>query len=245
MSNLADKARKAYFALKSKIPYSDNLSFKSWLKPYNSMIVPIIIYGSEVWISDFKSNFDTLDKIQFKKMQNMILKNILGVHGKSSNLTTRCEIGTLPIKIKCYNLMFRYYTRFCEIDGQPGGQYDILEAAYEVDKTLTNKENSWVNKINEISKLIGLSSFNISTFLFKQKLENYCKVLVKIETEISNIKNCGLGKLKFYSKIFTEFKQPGYLDYDIPKTLRNKLTKIRISAHSLAIETGRYTKPVT
>jgi len=47
--------------------------------------------------------------------------------------------------------------------------------------------------------------------------------------------------------IFTEFKQPGYLDYDIPKTLRNKLTKIRISAHSLAIETGRYmyTKPVT
>jgi hypothetical protein len=56
---------------------------------------------------------------------------------------------------------------------------------------------------------------------------------------------CGSGKLKFYSNFFTEFKQPGYLDYDIPKTLRNKLTKIRISAHSLAIETGRYTKPVT
>jgi hypothetical protein len=74
MSNLADKARKTYFALKSKIPYSDNLSIKSWLKPYNSMIVPIIIYGSEVWISDFKSNFDTLDKIQFEKTQNMILK---------------------------------------------------------------------------------------------------------------------------------------------------------------------------
>jgi hypothetical protein len=80
----------------------------------------------------------------------MILKNILGVHDKSSNLATRCELGTLPIKIKCYNLMFRYYTRFCEINGQPGGQYDILKAAYEVDK------------INEISKLIGLSSLNIS-----------------------------------------------------------------------------------
>jgi hypothetical protein len=93
-----------------------------------------------------------------------------------------------------------YYTRFRQIDGQPGGQYDILKAAYEVDKTLTNKENSWVNKINEISKLIGLSSLNISTFLFKQKLENYYKV--KIETEISNIKDCDSGKLKFYSKFF-------------------------------------------
>jgi hypothetical protein len=39
-----------------------------------------------------------------------------------------------------------------------------------------------------------------------------------------------------------EFKQPGY---DIPKSWKNKLTKIRIRAHSLAIETGRYTKPVT
>jgi hypothetical protein len=66
--------------------------------------------------------------------------------------------------------MFRYYKRFREIDGQLGGQYDILKGAYEVDKTLTNKENSWVNKINEISKLIGLPSLNISTFLFKQKL---------------------------------------------------------------------------
>ena len=139
--------------------------------------------------------------------------------------------------------MFRYYTRFREIDGQLGGQYDILKAAYEVDKTLTNKENSWVNKINEISKRIGLSSLNISIFLFKQKLENYYKV--KIETEISNIKDCGSGKLKLYSKIVMEFKQPGYLDYDIPKSLRNKSTKIRISAHSLAVETGRYTKPVT
>ena len=57
--------------------------------------------------------------------------------------------------------MFRYYTRFREIDGQRG-QYAILKAAYEVDKTLTNKENSWVNKINEISKLIGFKHFYIS-----------------------------------------------------------------------------------
>jgi hypothetical protein len=71
---------------------------------------------------------------------------------------------------------------------------------------------------------------SISTFLFKQKLENYYKV--KIETEISNIKNCGSGKLKFYSKIFTEFKQPGYLDYDIPKTLRVCCMYIQIDFRS-------------
>lgn len=35
-----------------------------------------------------------------------------------------------------------------------------------------------------------------------------------------------------------------YLDFNIPKILRSKLTKLRISAHSLAIETGIYCKPV-
>ena len=53
------------------------------------------------------------------------------------------------------------------------------------------------------------------------------------------------ANLNSIANFFTEFKPPGYLDYDIPKTLRNKLTKIRISAHSLAIETGSYTKPIT
>jgi hypothetical protein len=40
------------------------------------MVVPILTYGSEVWITEFKPNFEALDKIQFEKTQNMILKNI-------------------------------------------------------------------------------------------------------------------------------------------------------------------------
>jgi hypothetical protein len=53
---------------------------------YNSVILPIITYGSEIWLTDFNLNLDTLDKLPFEKVQNMIFKNILGVHGKASNL---------------------------------------------------------------------------------------------------------------------------------------------------------------
>jgi hypothetical protein len=49
-------------------------------------------------------------------------------------------------------------------------------------------------------------------------------------------------KFLFYSKIVKSFEQQEYLNFNIPKELRNKLTKLRISAHSLAIETGRYSK---
>ena len=86
--NLADKARKAFCSLKSKIPVSqsDKCSVKTWIKLCNSVILPIIIYGSEIWLTYFNLNLDTLDKLPFEKVQNMIFKNILGVHGKASNL---------------------------------------------------------------------------------------------------------------------------------------------------------------
>ena len=45
VANLSDKARKA---LKSKLHYNNNISEKSWLKLYNSMIAPILTYGSGV-----------------------------------------------------------------------------------------------------------------------------------------------------------------------------------------------------
>ena len=241
MSSLLDKAKTAYFALKSKLPYSENLSVKTWLQLFNSMITPILTYGSEVWISEFKPNFEALDKSKLEKTQNSIFKNILGVHGKSSNLAVRCELGTLPISIKCYQLMFKYYERLSNIGERSGGPHEILKAAFEVDKTLTNKENSWSYKLSELMKYIGISFNKHCNINFKQKLEDFYKN--KIIFELSKIKDGNCGKLLFFSKIYTKFKQQEYLNFNIPKYLRKKLTKLRISAHSLAIETGRYARP--
>jgi hypothetical protein len=52
--------------------FYQGLSATSWLKLYNSMVVPILTYGSEVWITEFKPNFEALDKTQFEKTKNMI-----------------------------------------------------------------------------------------------------------------------------------------------------------------------------
>ena len=70
--NLADRARQSYYSLKSKIPKSDKFSVKTWLKLYKSMILPILTYGSEVWLADYNLNFDKLDRLPFENKQNMI-----------------------------------------------------------------------------------------------------------------------------------------------------------------------------
>jgi hypothetical protein len=74
------------------------------------------MYGSEVWMTDFSMNLDNLDKLSFEKVQNMIFKNILGVHGKASNIAVHTELGVYPVCFKSYSLMFKYYKRLCKIE---------------------------------------------------------------------------------------------------------------------------------
>jgi hypothetical protein len=56
------------------------------------MITPILTYGSEIWIADHKINIENLHNLSFEKTQNMIMKHILGVHGKTPNLAIHAEI---------------------------------------------------------------------------------------------------------------------------------------------------------
>ena len=128
-------------------------------------------------------------------------------------------------------------------DEQVGGPHSILKAAYEVDKLLTIKENSWANSVVQISKNMKIFPLDISNQMYKLKLEDSYKS--KINFELSNIRKESSGKFLFYRKIVKSFEQQEYLNFSIPKELRNKLTNLRISAHSLAIEAGRYSKPKT
>ncbi|CAC5376621.1 unnamed protein product [Mytilus coruscus] len=130
----------------------------------------------------------------------------------------RCELGTLPISIKCYQLMYKYYVRLSDIGERYGGPHEILKAAFEVDKTLTNRENPWSNKLSELLKYIGIPLNKHCNSNFKQKLEDFYKN--KIIFELSKIKDENCGKLLFFSKIYTKFKQQDYLNFNVPKYLR-------------------------
>ena len=57
-----------------------------------------------------------------------------------------------------------------------------------------------------------------------------------------HISRCENNKLKTYSTIKEAFALEPYLTQS-PLSIRRDITKLRISCHPLAIETGRYSKP--
>ena len=69
---------------------------------YQAYILPIITYSSEIWITDFTMDIGSQSKLPFEKIQNCILKDILGVHKKASNIAVLSELGLYPLHIKIY-----------------------------------------------------------------------------------------------------------------------------------------------
>jgi hypothetical protein len=67
---LSERARKACSAIKTNIPASTNFSAETLLKLYQSMIIPILTYSSEVWITDYKRDIMSSDNFTFEKTQN-------------------------------------------------------------------------------------------------------------------------------------------------------------------------------
>jgi hypothetical protein len=201
--NVADETRKAYFVLKSKLPYSNFISVEKWMKLYDSLSSPILTYGTEVWISDFKLNFDSIDKLPFEKVQNMIIKD-MGVHRKAPNLAVRNELGIYPLCIKSYELMFKFYARLADMESKNETKFKLLKSAFVEDKKLyLRKSTCLVQPLHQLKGLLNLQSLDISFLEFKLAIENYLRN--KVLDQLEHIKSSNEGKLRFYSNICSSF----------------------------------------
>jgi hypothetical protein len=240
---LADRARKAFYAIKHSLPFYEKLSVKTLLKLYSTLIEPIILYGSEIWIADFNININNCDQLPFEKIQHLIFKDILGVQKKASNLAIKYELGAFPICLKAFHSMFKYYKRLKNYSNENGIKNPILMAAILEDDNLygTDRNENWQGQLKRLKNKLNISSLDINESAFNNFLKNH--YINNVDMQLQNIEFTKSGKLLFYSKIRKNYELQDYLKFPIVKTVRSKLTKLRISAHPLQIETGRYSRP--
>ena len=110
------------------------------------------------------------------------------------------------------------------------------------DHLLQNESDIWISFIKQIFKELGMIHIwkNQNTFnkdktehVLKMKLENmYALFWKKMKKEST--------KLEFYDSITSEYEMEKYLKIELNRNYRVALSKLRISAHELEIERGRY-----
>ena len=92
-THIANQARKAMFKILKDTKKIGMIPPKVALQLFNSLVVPILEYSSEIWFVN--KEIKDLEIIQLK-----FLKIILRVHNNSSSLAVRGETGRYPLLLR-------------------------------------------------------------------------------------------------------------------------------------------------
>lgn len=227
LKDLRDRALKAFMKIKNDLGPSFNQDIPIILKLLDSLVKPIILYASDFWgcLKLPKNN-------PVENLHMLMCKQILGVQKQTTNAGVLLEIGRIPLSICAAKFSLKNWERI-----RLGvGNKILLEVFKEGDE-------SWDQSIKSLLESNGMLNFYVDDpaleypFVFKklyQRLyDNFHETTFGAINEISS-------KLRTYALFKTEPGLEKYLTDVKNVSIRQHVTKFRLSNHRLAIETGRH-----
>ena len=154
---------------------------------------------------------------------------------KTTNFAVLSEPGRFPLYYDIIKSIFHYWNRLEYLE-----KFPLLQNAYEQSKQLYNQnKSSWYGSLQRI-----LQNFpTISQLKGKKISKNSLNRQIKegfLELWKNQMKQYSEGKLRTYTTVKVHFGFENYLSVMGNFEHRRCLTKLRISAHRLHIETGKY-----
>jgi hypothetical protein len=237
---MSEKASKALFKLKSLL-FNTELKPDVSMKLFDQLIKPIALYGSEIWAPDLlkssqdeRSKFnDSLGKFSSEKINLSFERFILGVHKKSQVSAVQGELGRYPLGIDITANALMYLKHL-----QEDTTNSLLREAFRANEQILN-EKSWVGKTKKLLNYITMLNGNL-----KVNRKSIKRTLTAEYRAHWNNKILSETKLRTYRTFKGNFELENYLSL-LPSKYRKAYTRFRISAHTLKIERGRYTRPPT
>lgn len=168
------------------------------------------------------------------------LKYILGVNKHTSNLAVLSETGRFPMYFSIILSIVKYLHRLENTSNL------LLKEAYCLSKALHNKgTQTWYTSAIYILRLLNINITSCRNMSENQLVCMVKKYLIKCFKTFWYKQREGKstdGKLDTYFSIKKEFNAEPYLMLETFH-VRKAISKLRLSAHNLLIETGRYAKP--
>ena len=106
----------------------------------------------------------------------------------------------------------------------------------------TKKSNPWVKRLNIIIQNLGLSYLSNDNLTIKPLFGFIKQRLIDQGFQEQHANISASPKLTFFQSVYKMSERAGYVDALTNRSDRSSLCKLRVSAHNLAIERGRYLK---
>ncbi len=238
-TNLKKKGLRASYLLTKSL---NGAKPSSAIKIFEKIIEPILLYNCEIALAYLPKTWDCskfgIDIWDHGKEINKVtmsfLRQLLGVHKKTSNIGIMSETGKHPIMMKAYTQIFKYWLRLKNTENK------LLKEALKINiEDHTKGKKSWLKIIEFLKKVTGADyTGNIlkDTQNFKLRIKAFFDVSWEAEAFLKD-----RSKLDFYFSLKKTFGYEKYLD-NLDLSARVHVTKLRLSGHCLPVEILRYNK---
>ena len=243
---LYDKAMRALFSIKRELDSvtHNNIPLNIYIKLFNYQVLPILLYSSECWgayLHKSISKCGLTDAVLFKskdiieKLHTKFCKLILQMPKNATNIACKAELGRYPLLLNISKRIMSYYNN---IISKPDNTLVYKAYLTQIKLQSSTTCQNWLTFIKSINKsLFGGGQFQCNSKIdidcFNIKFKSfYMDKFFKI------IKNN--PKLHLYKDIKHNYNSESYLFLVNNPRHRKNITSLRIGAHKLPIETGRY-----
>ena len=200
--------------------------------------------------SSADSLIDTWGSLKSETLNQKCSRMILSVHSKASRLAVLGELGRYPLLIPILSRCLSYKLSF---QNRMTPTNLLGQVWMEMTEMTRRGQDCWLYRVNKIEKLLkfpGKEQFRLIkpgrriSIILRSKFDAFW---LKQINEIKNNKpdNLDHNKLRIYKQFKSSFTREPYLQSVRNRNQRSSLTRLRVSAHQLATELGRRTRPVT
>ena len=230
-NDLASKAKRALVIIIKQLKALDNYSLELFIKLFDSQVLPIMQYGSEVWGLDKNS-------ILCEKTHLFAVKNFLNVDICTPNDLVYGEMKRYPITINFAINTIRYWLKVLEMDNRrlPKKAYSML---FDLD---SKGKHTWASNIrNTLCKYgfgyawWGQGVGNKEMFLknVKQRLIDCRWQEWHNHLELSN-------RFDLYKEYKQNIGVETYLLMNLDKAIVNIITRFRLGISQIKVHCNRY-----
>lgn len=227
---IIEQARKAMFSIVKKARKL-NLPISIQLHLFNSMVVPILLYGSEVWGIE---NLQIMEQFQLR-----FCKLILNLKASTPNCMIYGETGLLPLELQIKTRILNFWAKL--INSKDEKICNVLYRTVHYLHVNNVVASPWVSFVSNIFNELGLTYYfesqqviNLTHFknVVKCRLKDH--FLQNWQATVADSHKCLVYRI--YKKNLSFEK---YLDI-LPTNLGKLLCKYRTTNHLLPIEKGRH-----
>ena len=231
--DLASKAKKALLFVIQRLRHYKNSNFDVFIKIFDTRILPIMQYGSDVWGLDKAAE-------QCENVHLYALKKFLFVDLKTPNDLVYMELNRYPITINCAINCIRYWLRLIEMES-----HRMPKKAYKMLKTLDERgKQNWVSKVREC-----LCQNGFAYVWYSQSVGNKRSFLVLLKQRLIDVRWQNLSehinnsdRFAFYSQICIHdfITIPLYIRLNINRQLKVLMTRFRFGVTDIYVHSLRY-----